>query len=319
MQRHFVDFMQNIFDRDHAEPAPPLKEGEECWYLPSFGVYHPRKPDQIRVVFDSSAQHEGVSLNNMLLTGPNLNNSLIGVLIHFRQEPVAVMADIQQMFHCFIVREDNRNYLRFLWHKDNDIHKEVIDFRMKVHVFGNSPSPAVATYGLRRTAQTGEEEYGSDARQFVEKNFYVDDALKSFPTAKEAIDLLTRTKEMLATANLRLHKIISNSQELMNAFHSEDYATSLKNLDLGTDVLPVQRSLGLLWNIEQDTFTFQVSTCDKPFTKRGVLSVVNSIYDPLGFLAPVTIQGKILLRQLSTENIDWDTPLPSENQHKWER
>lgn len=94
MQRHFVDFMQNIFDRDHAEPAPPLKEGEECWYLPSFGVYHPSKPDQIRVVFDSSAQHEGVSLNNMLLTGPNLNNSLIGVLIRFRQEPVAVMADI---------------------------------------------------------------------------------------------------------------------------------------------------------------------------------------------------------------------------------
>ncbi|XP_044158322.1 uncharacterized protein LOC122944157 [Bufo gargarizans] len=319
MERHFVDFIQNIFDRGHAEPAPPLKEGEECWYLPSFGVYHPRKPDQIRVVFDSSAQHEGFSLNDMLLTGPNLNNNLIGVLIRFRQEPVAVMADIQQMFHCFIVKEDNRNYLRFLWHKDNDINKEVIDYRMRVHVFGNSPSPAVAIYGLKKTAQLGEAEYGSDARQFVERNFYVDDGLKSFPTAKEAINLLTRTKEMLAVANLRLHKIISNSQELMNAFHPEDYAASVKDLDLGSDAPPMQRSLGLLWNIKVDTFAFQVSTCDKPFTKRGVLSVVNSIYDPLGFIAPVTIQGKMLLRQLTTDNIDWDTPLPIEKQRRWEK
>ncbi|XP_069809647.1 uncharacterized protein [Dendropsophus ebraccatus] len=318
MEKHFVDFMQKVFDRDHAEPAPPLKEGEECWYLPSFGVYHPRKPDQIRVVFDSSAQFEGVSLNNMLLTGPNLNNSLLGVLMRFRQEPVAVMADIQQMFHCFIVKEDNRNYLRFLWHKDNNVNKEVIDYRMKVHVFGNSPSPAVATYGLRRTAQQGEKEYGSDARRFVERNFYVDDGLKSLPTSEEAVDLLTRTQEMLSAGNLRLHKIISNSHEVMKAFPSDDHAINLRNLDLSSDAPPV-RSLGLLWNIEQDTFTFQVSPCDKPFTKRGVLSVVNSIYDPLGFIAPITIQGKILLRQLTTENADWDSQLPIEKQQRWEK
>ncbi|KAM5145516.1 uncharacterized protein ACMZJ9_012855 [Mantella aurantiaca] len=123
------------------------------------------------------------------------------------------MADIQQMFHCFIVREDNRNFLRFRWYRNNDVSNEVIDYRMKVHVFGNSPSPAVAIYGLRKTAKEGEEEFGTDARQFVERNFYVDDGLKSLPTEEEAIDLLTRTQNMLATANLRLHKIISNSNE----------------------------------------------------------------------------------------------------------
>lgn len=57
MRKQFVDFMQNIFDNGHAEPVPPLDEQEECWYLPFFGVYHPHKPDQIRVVFDSSARH----------------------------------------------------------------------------------------------------------------------------------------------------------------------------------------------------------------------------------------------------------------------
>lgn len=84
MKMHFVAFMQNVFDRDHAELAPPLQKGQECSYLPIFGVYHPQKPGQIRVVFDSSAQYQGVSLNSVLLSGPDLNNSLLGVLLRFR-------------------------------------------------------------------------------------------------------------------------------------------------------------------------------------------------------------------------------------------
>lgn len=154
MKKHFVDFMQKMFEKDPAKPAPPLKEGEECWYIPCFGVYHPRKPDQIRVVFESSARHEGVSLNDNL-TGPNLNNNLTGVLLRFRQEPIAFMADIQQMFHCFIVHEDCRNFLRFRWCHNNVVNDEVIYYRMKVHVFSNSPSPTVAIYGLRKTTQEG--------------------------------------------------------------------------------------------------------------------------------------------------------------------
>ncbi|KAL6466941.1 hypothetical protein MHYP_G00247450 [Metynnis hypsauchen] len=85
MKKHFVTFMQNTFDRDHAEQAPPLPAGKECWYLPIFGVYHPQKPGQIRVVFDSSAKSHGVSLNDVLLSGPDLNNSLVGVLLRFRR------------------------------------------------------------------------------------------------------------------------------------------------------------------------------------------------------------------------------------------
>ncbi|XP_034060527.1 uncharacterized protein LOC117538732 [Gymnodraco acuticeps] len=164
MKGHFVDFMKKIFSNGHAEPAPTLDEHQECWYLPSFGVYHPQKPGQIRVVFDSSAQYKNVSLNNVLLRGPDLNNNLLGVLIRFRTEPVAVMSDIQQMFHSFLVRQDHRDYLRFLWFRDHQLDNEVMEFRIKVHVFGNCPSPAVAIYGLKRTAMEGEKEFGTAAR-----------------------------------------------------------------------------------------------------------------------------------------------------------
>ncbi|CAE1295029.1 unnamed protein product [Acanthosepion pharaonis] len=144
-------FMEKIFANARAEVAPPLKKEEKKWYLPMFGIYHPKKTNKIRVVFDSSAQYNGVSLNNALLTGPDLNNNLIGVLIRFRREPVAIMADVEQMFYCFLVKREHRDFLRFLWYKDNDPDKEIVEYRMKVHVFGNSPSPAVATYCLRKS------------------------------------------------------------------------------------------------------------------------------------------------------------------------
>ncbi|KAK7938661.1 hypothetical protein WMY93_001987 [Mugilogobius chulae] len=261
MKEQFVAFMQKVFDNNHAELAPPLPEESECWYLPSFGVYHPRKPEQIRVVFDSSAQCNGISLNNVLLTGPDLNNSLLGVLIRFRRERVAVMADIEQMFHCFVVREDHRDYLRFLWFRDNDPNKDIVEYRMRVHVFGNSPSPAVATYCLRRAAISGEGEYGSDTRHFVEREFYVDDGLVSTPTEQEAITLLQKTQASLSESNLRLHKITSNSIGVLQAFPAGDHAKEVKDLYLGAETVPAQRSLGLSWEVKMDTFTFQENLC----------------------------------------------------------
>lgn len=81
---------------------------------------------------------------------------------------------------------------------------------MRVHVFGNCPSPAVAMYGLKRTAIEGEDKYGTEVRQFVERYFYVDDGLKSFSSEEKAIGVLKATQNMLAQSNLRLHKIASN-------------------------------------------------------------------------------------------------------------
>ncbi|XP_068223649.1 uncharacterized protein [Palaemon carinicauda] len=178
-QEHILTFMSKIFNNNHAELAPPLKDHEECWYLSLFGVYHPKKPDQIRGVFDSSAKCNEVSLNSVLLTGPNLTNDLLGMLIRFGKEMVAVTADIQHMFHCFLEREDHCNYLQFLWHKDNDIENDLIEHRMRVHVFGNSPSPAIATLGLRRTAQASGKDYGNQVTQLVSRNVSVDDGLTS--------------------------------------------------------------------------------------------------------------------------------------------
>lgn len=319
MKHHFVDFMEDIFRNGHAEPAPPPEPDKEYWYLPSFGVYHPQKPGKIRIVFDSSAQFKGIALNDVLLQGPDLNNTLPGVLVRFRTEPVAVMTDIQQMFHSFLVREDHRDYLRFLWFDNHQLDGEVLEYRMRVHVFGNCPSPAVAMFGLKRTATEGAEEFGFEVKNFIHRHFYVDDGLKSFSSAKEAIKVLKGAQDMLAQSNLRLHKIVSSSVEVMKAFPTEDLAKNLQDLDVGQDLPPTQRSLGLGWDLATDTLSFQVAATEKPFTRRGVLSTINSLFDPLGFAAPVSVGGRCILRELTPDTCEWDAPLPQEKLEEWQK
>lgn len=133
----------------------------------------------------------------------------------------------------------------------------------------------------------------------------------------EAINLLQQAKALLAESNLRLQEIASNSPRVMETFPVEERASDFKDLDLGADPLPVQRSLGLSWKLQTDSFTFRVSRDVKPFTRRGMLSTVNSLYDPLGFTSPITVQGKALVRDISSDQYEWDTPLPLEKQTQW--
>ena len=315
---HVLEFMEKLLDRGYAERAPDLEPDKEVWYIPLFGVYHPKKPESIRVVFDSSAKFHGTSLNDVLLTGPDLCNNLLGILTRFRKESIGVTVDIEQMFHNFRVQTDHRECLRLLWHQDNALDKPLVDYRMTVHTFGNGSSPAIASYGLHRSVDNADD----DVRHFVRENFYVDDGLISCSTPSEAVDLVMRSQKALRdNGGIRLHKVTSNSREVLDAFPMDDLAKNLKDLDFGSDLLPMQRSLGLLWDMNSDTFTFRTSVDDKPFTRRGVLSVINSIYDPLGFVAPVVIKGKLLMQSMMSTMVDndWDEPLPDSFKEQWDR
>lgn len=108
--KHGMDFMQKLFENGHTEDAPQLPPDKQCWYLPMFSVYHPRKPESVRVVFDSSAKHQGFSLNDVLLKGPDIYNSLLGILMRFRKEAYAETVDTEQMFHNFKVLDEHRRY-----------------------------------------------------------------------------------------------------------------------------------------------------------------------------------------------------------------
>lgn len=103
----------------------------KVWYIPHHGVYHP-VTQKLRVVFDCGASYKGTSLKEQLLQGPDLTSSLVGVIIRFRQEPVAVMADVEAMFHQVRVPEADSDLLRFLWWPGGDWPQDLVEHKMVV-------------------------------------------------------------------------------------------------------------------------------------------------------------------------------------------
>jgi len=86
---------------------------------------------------------------------------------------------------------------------------------------------------------------------------------------------------------------------------------------LDQDNLPVETALGLSWCAESDTFTFKPAVEKRPHTRRGILSIVSSIYDPLGFLSPLTLLPKMLLQEMCRKNMSWDDPVPLTFSQQW--
>ena len=319
---HYEAFMKEMIDKGQAERVPDdelqLTNGR-VWYIPHHGVYHPQKPDKIRVVFDASAEFKGESLNRHLLQGPDLTNSLNGVLCRICKEPIAFTCDVEGMFHQVFVNPDYWNLLRFLWWDKGNVDSTPTEYRMTVHLFGATSSPGCANFTLKRTADDFEELFGSEPATFVKKDFYVDDGLKSAPSATEASALIKSRKSLLAKGGFNLHKFISNSKEVIEAIPKEQRASGIKELDLTRDILPIERALGLQWCVQSDALQFRVVLKDKPLTRRGILASISSIYDPLGLAAPFLLQGKQILQDLCKNQAAWDEMVPDDIKARWEK
>lgn len=311
--------MTDYLQKGYAVPCDDVgstEESKKTYYLPHHGVVNVNKPGKVRVVFDCAAKYQGMSLNDNLLQGPDLVNSLVGVLIRFRQEHTAFMADVEGMFNQVKVSDEDSQALRFLWWPDNDLDADAKDYRMLVQIFGAASSPCIATHALKRTVIDNKTEFSEEASQTVDRNFYVDDLLKSVQTPEQAISLVEELTCLLRKGGFRLTKWISNDKSVLATIPDTEKAPSVVNLALD-DELPVDRALGVRWNVEEDVFMFVITNKSKPYTRRGILSVVASLYDPLGFVAPVTLFAKLLLQKLCRDDKGWDDVISDEDVKTW--
>ena len=315
-----IESMQRNIDAGHVEVIPPeqiepIQRGR-AWWIPVFPVTHPRK-DKVRLVFDSSATYHGTSLNQQLLQGPDINNSLRSVLIRFRNGCVGFSADIERMFHAFHLEEEDRDFTRFYWFADNNPSRDLVQYRARVHIFGNCCSPTIANLGLRIAAALAPGA-SDEVLRLVNDFFYVDDALGSADTEEEVIEFLSGVVGALATFNIRLCKIASNSRMVVDEFSGGNHLEPNAVVELGGD--KVLSTLGMEWKTTSDELRVRTDTPSRTFTKRGVLSSLNSFFDPLGFLSPVLLAGRILQRTLLSgceKETSWDDPLPSKHYQDW--
>ena len=314
----YKQFMKTLLEKGFSEKVPEdelNRDDGKTWYLPHHGVYHPNKPRKIRVVFDCSARYHEVSLNDQLLTGPDLTNNLVAVLIKFRQEPIAVMGDIEKMFYQVKVAKDDRDCLRYLWWPDGNLNADPTIYRMTVHIFGASSSPSCSNFALHQTFQDNECE--TFIRQAASSNFYVDDFLCSTATEIEAIQLVKGITSLCQKGGFHVTKWMSNRRSVLATIPEHDRATSIANLDF--EHFPKERVLGVSWNIETDNIVFDITDKSYGFTRRNILSVIGSVYDPLGIVSPLVLPARLILQDLCRKEIGWDEDLSENDIHKWKQ
>lgn len=117
---------------------------------------------------------------------------------------------------------------------------------------------------------------------------------------------------MCAIGGLCLHKLVSNNKNVINSVAESERAVDVKELDLSNERLPIEQALRVKWNVEDDVFCFKVVGQSTSPTRRSMLSIVASIFDPLGFLSPFTLTEKRILQTMCQGNLGWNDPLPAE-------
>ena len=264
--------------------------------MPHHAVFKKSATTPLRIVFNASSRpNEGRSLNDCLMTGPSLTAKLHEILVQFRQGKYAVTADISSAFHRIIVDEEHRKFLKFLW--INLESQELLTFQFKVVLFGATCSP----YLLQETLQTHLSQ-NAEGNSFLDK-FYVDNYMNTYDNQAELVTDKVRLDNVMNQASMPLREWVSNNKHFNCLYQL---------------AVPVtQNILGISWNPNTDNMNIVVGEKlihddSWRYTKRKVLSLVSSIYNPLGWVSPLTIHGKIFMQTLWKEKMGWDQTLNPE-------
>ncbi|XP_026686181.1 uncharacterized protein LOC103518638 isoform X2 [Diaphorina citri] len=282
------------------------------YFIPHHTVF---KPDSVstkqRIVFDASAKtSSGRSLNDILHSGPKLYSDLFGILLNFRLFSWALNGDITKMFLQILVNQDDCKFQRLIWRFDPS--ETLTSYEMKVVIFGMRCSPFLA----QRTVQqlVSDEIANYPCASGITNFLYMDDCVASFPTETEVVLFYQDVVKLFHSGGFTFAKWISNSNQVMDIIPESERLTKLVSFDNENNVVKI---LGMCWNASNDFLYFKISETDKPCTKRGILSTVLSIYDPLGLLGPLVLWVKLLIRELCILKLDWDTTPPQNIVELW--
>ncbi|XP_038117142.1 uncharacterized protein LOC119769264 [Culex quinquefasciatus] len=309
----------------HEATAEELNETDnnKAFYLPLNVVVNPKKPGKVRLVWDAAATIGGVSLNSMLVKGPDLLVPLVSVICGFRERRVAFGGDIREMYHQLKIISGDKQAQRFLF-RDN-INEEPKVYVMDVATFGSKSSPASAQYVKNRNAEEHAGQY-PDAVAAIINRHYVDDYFDSVDTVEEAVKRAKQVSHVHKQGGFEIRNWVSNSPEVLTALgEKKPMSPVLLNQDKQT---PSERVLGVRWDPEMDEFAFAVMHREelmkylkegKRPTKRIVLSCVMGFFDPLGLLSPFTIHGKIIIQHLWRTGCRWDQAIDDEAWILWKR
>ena len=304
----------NIFidqeKRGFIERVTSPKISDSCHYIPHHAVRKDSSTTPLRIVYDCSCHQskESPSLNDCLMIGPPFLNDLCSIILRFRTHALGISTDIEKAFLHVQLHEDDRDFTRFLWLSDpTNPNSDFQVYRFKVVLFGATSS----TFMLNATLHHHLQQHDSPIAADMLTNLYVDNVISGCNSPDQAIQYYHKARSIMMDANFNLRAWASNCPQL-NALAKQD---KVANDNTTVNIL------GLQWNTITDTLSFTPKTIipdnSALITKREVLQQSSKIFDPLGFLSPVTIQAKLLMQTLWQKHVDWDEPLEKDLQDEW--
>lgn len=304
----YTDFMNEYETLGDMSMVTTANERIGNW-LPHHGVLRPSSlTTKLRVVFNASSRTAtGVSLNDIQLVGPTIQDDLIAILLRFRQYRFVYTADVEKMYRRIVVHPDDRPLQQILWRKDPS--DPLRTYQLNSVTYGTASAPFLAVRCLK---QLSLECTDPRLAELIAHDFYMDDFLSGSDTEQEAADTILGVSELLKSAGMNLRKWRSNEPRLINEGNGDSRDLNLGNLD-------ESKTLGLGWKSRSDELFFTIDLGKTPdtLTKRFILSTIAKIFDPLGLLSPVVIKGKVLLQQLWLSKVSWDDEVPQDIAQQW--
>ncbi|KAK4316834.1 hypothetical protein Pmani_012035 [Petrolisthes manimaculis] len=248
----------------------------------------------------------------------------------FRENPVAIIGDISKMFNSVRLSEFDSHVHRFLWRDFED--RAPDHYALTAVPFGDICSPAIAVLAMRQTADKYKDDFPIPAN-IILKDSYMDDIIHSLDDAEETPETMQDVEFILKQGNFHMKEWIVSGRTQAEEVVDLSGTTS-------------EKVLGVVWNPKEDEISYKIKLNITPkqktsvpctvtgtdgsdrelpndLTKRRVLSKISTIFDPLGLVTPVTLCGKLLLRQIilytcdKDRKLDWDDPLPKELGENW--
>ncbi|XP_062704253.1 uncharacterized protein LOC109622039 [Aedes albopictus] len=312
--QEYVNFMREYLELNHMElvPADQLeKQTSEHYYLPHHAVIKAdSSTTKLRVVFDGSCgTSTGVSLNDRLLAGPNINTDLLSVLLRFRSYKVAFSADIAKMYRQVVVSEDDRDFQRVVWRENTDL--PIQHYRLSTVTYGTKTAPYLAIRAMRESAKDYTSTHPAAVERIVH-DFYVDDLLSGANNEEEAACIKQEISDILSKSGFELRKWASSCPNLVQDDSPASVPVKL------SDEADAVKALGIHWYPNDDQFGFKVNLPINAInTKRQMISDASKLFDPFGWLAPVIVKIKILYQYLWLYDVNWDDPLPTAIESEW--
>ena len=314
----YDQIIQDQLQQGVIELAPDEASKKE-FYLPHKAVVkREAESTKLRIVYDASAKESNhhPSLNDCLYPGPPLQNLLWSILVRSRFYPVLLTGDLEKAFLQVRIKEEERDALRFFWRSPSQ--DKTVIYRFTRALFGLTCSPFLLGGVISHHLKSWELEY-PDVVKEIWDGLYVDDLMVGGSNVEEVAEKKATTTEVFEDATFALHKWHSNREELENdnAKSTSDEGPTYAKQQLGSNSSEA-KLLGLPWDKNEDTLSVTVGKEKSASTKRGVLSALAKIYDPLGIVSPTTLQGKIMYREICESNVAWDGEFPKPLKKLWD-